>query len=205
MSSSSFRSNVKLLVILLTLGAATVGCADARARGQSHAVPAALADVALIDQDGEPLGAAELASSALVVSFMFTSCPSVCPTQTRALAQARRGLSSRARESVRFLSLSVDPDTDTPEQLRQFALANGADLNGWSFARASAEGTRALTTRLHAFDAAAGSAPSAHTTAAYLFDARGTLLQRYAGPIDAPRLTRELERVDELSRVDERE
>lgn len=187
---------------LLAMGGASTGCGRAEAQEQRGPAPAALAGVALTDQDGKPLGASELGGKPLVVSFMFTSCPSVCPKQTRALTQVRRGLSSQARERVKFLSLSVDPEHDTPEKLGEFARQNGADLAGWSFARASVEGTRALTTRLVAFDAATGSAPSAHTTAVYLFDARGNLLQRYAGgAIDVPRLTREVERVAELSRV----
>jgi protein SCO1 len=192
-------SRSKLVITLALLMAVVSGCGRAEAQEQRRAVPAALAGVTLTDQDGKPLGANELGGKPLVVSFMFTSCPSVCPRQTRALSQVRRGLSSWARERVQLLSLSVDPEHDTPAKLREFALENGADLEGWAFARSSADGTRTLTTRLAAFDAGTGSEPSGHSTAAYLFDARGTLLQRYGGAIDVARLTREIERVSELS------
>lgn len=196
------KSTLLTSFVVWSLAWLATGCGRAQAHEQSLPAPAAFTGVALTDQDGKPLGAAELGGTTLVVSFMFTSCPSVCPTQTRALAEVRRGLSSQIRERVRFLSVSVDPDTDTPEKLREFALRNGAAQGGWSFARGTPESTRALSARLAAFDARGGSAPSAHTTAVYLFDARGNLVQRYAGgPLDVTRLTREIERVAELSRA----
>lgn len=187
-------------LVLLALGATATGCQRAQAQEQAQALPAAFSGVALTDQDGKALGAKELGGSTLVVSFMFTSCPSVCPKQTRALGEVQRNLPSGVRGRARFLSLSVDPEHDTPAEMRRFALASGADLRGWSFANAGQQGTQTLTSRLAAFDSNAGSSPAAHTTAIYLFDARGRLLQRYAGAVDVPRLTREVTRVDELSR-----
>lgn len=187
-------------LLLAGLGATVSACK----RAEAHALrlPAAFDGVALADQSGKAVGGPELGGTTLLVSFMFTSCPSVCPKQTQALAQVQRSLPADVRERVRFLSISVDPETDTPEKLREFALKNGAELASWSFVRGSAEGTRTLSERLHAFDAAGNTAPSAHTTAAYLFDARGNLLQRYGGgAIDVTRLTREIERVDEMSRA----
>lgn len=193
-------SSFPVALTLLAFGVALSGCERAEASPQSRALPAAFAGVELTDQDGKSLGAATLGGKALVVSFMFTSCPSVCPKQTRALSQVRRSLSRRARDRVQFLSVSVDPEHDSPERLARFATENGAALDGWSFAHASAEGTRTLTTRLAAFPGPEAVAPAAHTTATYVFDARGRLLQRYTGgSLDVARLSREIERVAELS------
>ena len=139
-------------LVLLILGSAATACQRAQAHEQAQALPAAFYGVALTDQDGKEQGADELGGSTLVVSFMFTSCPSVCPKQTRALAEVQRNLPSGVRGRVRFLSLSVDPEHDTPAEMRRFALANGADLSGWSFANAGQQGTQTLTSRLAAFE-----------------------------------------------------
>jgi hypothetical protein len=83
--------------------------------------------------------------------------------------------------------------------MRKFALANGANLNGWSFVRASAPATRALTQELAALvtPSKAEPEPSRHTTAVYLFDGSERLMQRYAGsPIDVVRLVHEVEALD---------
>lgn len=112
--------------------------------------------------------------------------------------QAR--LSATLRPRVQFVSFTVDPDEDSPERLKAFARSNGADLNGWSFVRASSEATRALTAELEVFGRPpqAQAAPVGHGTSVYLFDARGRLMQRYAGsPLDGARLAREIAQLDD--------
>jgi protein SCO1/2 len=162
----------------------------------------ALSDVSLRDQEGRTLDAERLAGKLVVVSFMFTSCPRVCPEQTRALAEVQRGLPRDVRGRVWFLSISIDPETDTPERLKWFAERNGADLTSWSFVAGTPEATRSLSSRLSVFDPRTPSpGPGDHGTALYLFDGQGQLRQRYAGaPLDRRRLHRELRDLDALSR-----
>lgn len=165
----------------------------ATAAGPSSALTAA----ALTDQDGRALAFADLAGKTVIFSVFFTSCPTVCPREAQALAQVQRQLSPALEPRVRFVSLSVDPENDTPEAMRKFALANGADLNGWSFVRASAPATRAITQELATFATPSNAEPSRHTTAVYLFDGSQRLVQRYAGdPIDVVRLVHEVEALD---------
>ena len=129
---------------------------------------------------------------------MFTSCPVVCPKQTEALAEVRAALPEAVRERVRFVSVSVDPENDTPRALKRFARAHHADERGWSFVRSDPAGTERLTSRLAAFEPGAA-APSAHGTSLYLFDRGGRLVQRYRGaPLDVSHLARELTFLDDL-------
>jgi protein SCO1/2 len=139
----------------------------------------------------------------LLLNFMFTSCAVVCPRQTRDLAAVRSALPGPVRERVRFLSISVDPENDGPSELKRFAVANDASFDGWIFASASAEDTERITARMAAFDPDAGArpAPSSHTTALFLFDGRGRLMQRYQGArIDVDRVAREIVSLDTLER-----
>jgi protein SCO1/2 len=163
----------------------------------------ALSGISLQDQDGRVLEAERLAGKLVLLSFMFTSCPRVCPEQARALAEVQRGLPSDVSARVLFLSISIDPETDTPERLKWFAKANGADLASWSFVVGTPEATRSLSSRLSVFDPRTPSPrPGDHGTALYLFDDRGQLRQRYAGvPLDRQRLGRELRELEGLSRA----
>jgi protein SCO1 len=185
-----------VLVLVAASGCRKAGTGEPSASFESSP---ALAAAALTDQDGRAVTLTDFRGKTLVFSFFFTSCPSVCPLETRALSDVQRRLPPALKERVRFVSLSVDPSHDTPDALKRFALANGADLSDWSFVRASELATRAVTKEFAAFDssATADAAPSGHTTAAYLFDGSGHLVQRYAGsPLDAPRLAREIEQLD---------
>jgi len=88
-------------------------------------------DFQLVDQQGRKVDAAALLDGKVtIVDFIFTNCPFICPPMTRNMAQLQRSL---ADSGVRFASISVDPEHDTPEALRAFAAAHGADLRTWTF------------------------------------------------------------------------
>jgi protein SCO1 len=193
---------------LLLLGALSCQHTPSSADRATDGAPAALAAAALTDQDGRPLRFADFQGKTVVLSFFFASCPSVCPRQTRALADVQRKLSSTTREHVRFVSLTVDPDNDSSERLSAFARKSSVDLNSWAFVRANDVATTALTKELAVFGSAPNgeAAPAGHTTSVYLFDGSGHLMQRYAGaPLDTSRLTREIEQLDGWFRSSERE
>jgi protein SCO1/2 len=88
--------------------------------------------LAMQDQDGKPFTEAELKGRVAIVSFMFTSCPDVCPILTNKLSGLRTQLLPQ-REQVRFVSISVDPEKDTPPVLKEFARKHGADYPDWRF------------------------------------------------------------------------
>lgn len=199
LSPNSFARFFQRRVFITTVvGLAAIGCQ--RRTNEAGQAPAALSSATLTDQDGKTHHFAEFEGKSVVLSFFFASCPSVCPRETRALADVQRRLSPALRGRVQFLSLTVDPDNDTPDKLKTFARENAADLQTWSFVRATASATTALAKELAVFSGPgqAEAAPVGHGTSVYLFDGRGHLKQRYAGsPLDVPRLAREIEQLDD--------
>ena len=73
----------------------------------------------LQNQLGERFTDADLRGRVVVVDFIFTSCPDVCPLLTQQLATLRKRMPLDAPLS--FASFSVDPEHDTPEVLRRYA------------------------------------------------------------------------------------
>lgn len=105
-------------------GSAVVMQPDPRMAGL--AVPA----FRMTDQEGREQTEAMLDGRITVLDFIFTNCPFACPTMTREM----HGLSERLKGTdVRFLSISVDPQRDTPARLKEFAQAHGADTGRWTF------------------------------------------------------------------------
>jgi protein SCO1/2 len=106
---------------------------DAPTLGQvldlGHPVP----ELRLVDQDGRPASLAELRGHFVLVDFIYTSCPGPCPILTGVHVDVQRRLPPELRERLRFVSISLDPERDTPERLRAYAKARGADLSSWSF------------------------------------------------------------------------
>jgi protein SCO1 len=87
---------------------------------------------ALTDQDGKPLGSAELRGKVWVAAFMFTRCPTICPRITRRMRELQLEAAKRKQE-LTLVSFSVDPENDTPEVLRAYARKYQADPASWRF------------------------------------------------------------------------
>lgn len=85
----------------------------------------------LMDQQSRPVSRDSLAGSVWVANFIFTSCASVCPTLSATMAEVTKAWIEEPK--VRFVSFSVDPETDTPTVLAGYAARFGADPQRWSF------------------------------------------------------------------------
>jgi protein SCO1/2 len=81
--------------------------------------------LALHNYTGQPVSLASLRGKAVLVTFVYTHCPDVCPLIVSDLAAAQRGLGKRAAE-VRILAVTVDPRRDTPSAIRAFLAARDA-------------------------------------------------------------------------------
>jgi protein SCO1/2 len=77
-------------------------------------------DFALRDQDGKLVRLSALAGKYRIVTFLYTSCPDVCPLIATNLNQALRRLAPAERAQVRVLAVSVDATGDTPTAVRRF-------------------------------------------------------------------------------------
>ena len=84
-----------------------------------------IVDFTLTDQNGENFTFSMLDKDVTVVSFIFTSCPDVCPVITQSLRLVQESLSPSDAERVGFVSISVDPDRDTPEVLTEYTERHG--------------------------------------------------------------------------------
>jgi protein SCO1 len=90
----------------------------------------------LIDQAGERFTRDDLlaADKTWVVGFVFTSCPTTCPAISRAMLMFQEQIDrSKLSDRVELLTVTVDPQTDTPEVLAAYAKDLGVDLDNWRF------------------------------------------------------------------------
>lgn len=109
----------------------------------------ALPDFELTDDQSKRVTRATFAGKPLFITFIFTRCPipNFCPLMSRNFADVRKELASNpvlGKEGVQFLSISFDPEFDTPAQLANYAGNFAHDRNGWRFA----SGTPAEIARL---------------------------------------------------------
>lgn len=155
----------------------------------------------LVGHHGKPLASASLAGRPTLLNFIFTQCSTTCPSQVQQLATLHDSLAPQVREQVRFVSVSVDPLSDTPATLTAFARRMGALRSGWEFATGNPVDVHRLLDRMAIMNPTRGEGakPEDHRTSLYLFGADGQLVQRFRGtPVDVPRLRAELSSLAEL-------
>jgi len=88
-------------------------------------------DFSLTERSGENASLSQLKGAPWVANFVFTTCQGPCPMLTARMADVQR--ETLPLENVRLVSFSVDPETDTPEILAEYADAFGADPQRWLF------------------------------------------------------------------------
>lgn len=110
-----------------------------------------LPDVSLINADGDVVLLAQLLNTEgpVVLQFVFVTCSTICPILSASLASAQADLDKLSEGKQRLISISIDPEQDTPEQLRAYAKRFKAGSN-WQFLTGNPDDIKKV---LHAFDA----------------------------------------------------
>jgi protein SCO1/2 len=92
-----------------------------------HSIP----DFKLTNQDGKIVDQSIVAGKVYVADYFFTTCTSICPVMSNQLERVARSYSGNPKFMI--LSHSVDPETDTPELLREYAKLHHAKPYAWVF------------------------------------------------------------------------
>ena len=90
-------------------------------------------DVGLVDQDGRPIALRRLldVTTPVFLNFIFATCSTVCPVLSAGFAGFQRSLGDRTAQPL-LVSITIDPEHDTPEVLHEYARRFGA-REGWVF------------------------------------------------------------------------
>jgi cytochrome oxidase Cu insertion factor (SCO1/SenC/PrrC family) len=103
--------------------------------GGTHDARSYFTDTELITQDGRPVQfySDVLKDRVVLLNVVYTSCKDACPLITRKLKEVRDALGQPLARKVHFISISSDPETDSPQALKTFAAKNEADDPNWIF------------------------------------------------------------------------
>ena len=91
-------------------------------------------DTKLLDQDGREVRfyTDALRGKIVLISFIYTNCTDICPVLMHNLSDVQDSLGDRFGKDVFFVSISVDPEDDTPEELKRYGERYHA-RPGWTF------------------------------------------------------------------------
>ncbi len=112
----------------------------------------AIPDFTLINQDHKKISLRQYNGKALLLTFIYTRCPlpDYCPLMTNNFSEINKGLAAepQLQKQVHLLSVTVDPEYDKPEVMRNYGLRNNGNqsFTNWEFATGSAEEIKKIAT-----------------------------------------------------------
>ena len=134
-----------------------------------------LPDFALVNQHGAEVGLASLANRIWVADFFFTTCAGPCPIMSSKMAALQHTF--KRAPQVHLVSITVNPEVDTPDVLLAYAGRYHAAHDRWTFLSGSRDEVTALA--LDGFHLGAGNEPIHHSTYFTLVDGEGRLRGYY--------------------------
>jgi protein SCO1/2 len=136
----------------------------------------------LLDQEGRAVGANRFRGKKVVMNFIFTRCPiaTMCPASTMKMSELQQAAKAASVTDVEFVSVSLDPEYDTPGVLKDYADARSLDLSNWSFLTGPDTAVRHLLAQLGIIREFEGGTIK-HNLATLLIDANGRIVHRMDG------------------------
>ena len=135
----------------------------------------------LTKQDGRRLALKELRGKVVAITFIFASCTDTCPLLTAKMAGIQDRLGPAFGPQAFFLSITVDPERDTPPVLKRYAEAHKANPAGWAFLTGTPAEIRDVTKSYGIYYKKTPRGDVDHTFLTSLVDQSGILRVQYMG------------------------
>ena len=135
---------MRRVMIALLLFALPAAASDLASAGRNY-----FTDVELTDQQGQKVRFYSdlIAGKTVVINSFYSTCAGICPIMAGTFKRIQADLGDRLGRDVILISVTVDPETDTPARLRDYAKSIGAKP-GWIFVTGKRENVEAALARL---------------------------------------------------------
>ena len=132
-------------------------------------------------QDNEQIELEELRGKVLVMVMIYTSCKAACPRLVADMRNIEKQIPEKSLDDVRFIMVSIDPETDTPQLLKKFSEENQMEEDHWMFLRGTPEDTREFAAVLAVSYKKISPIDFSHSNIISVFDEEGVLVHQQEG------------------------
>lgn len=132
-------------------------------------------------QNNKKIELKDLRGNVLVMVMIYTSCKAACPRLVADMRNIEKQVSAEDLDRVKFIMVSIDPETDTPQRLKKFSEENLMTDNHWMFLRGTAEDTREFAAVLAVSYKKISPIDFSHSNIISVFDEEGVLVHQQEG------------------------
>ena len=133
------------------------------------------------NQNGKNIEMKDLKGKVLVMVMIYTSCKAACPRLVADMRNIESRLPKKIKNKVDLVLISIDPEVDTPERLKAFAIENQMDSSQWMFLRSSEENTREFAAVLSVNYKKISPLDFSHSNLISVFNTQGELVYQQEG------------------------
>jgi len=131
-----------------------------------------------VNQNSDTIHLKDLNGDLLVVVMIYTSCKAACPRLVADMREIHRKVND---QNVRYVLVSIDPETDTPERLKQFAIDNDMNTDQWIFLQGGLDDVREFSNVLAVKYKKISPMDFSHSNIITVFDRDGVLVYQQEG------------------------
>lgn len=140
---------MKKIVLILSLVISLISCKETTEDKTENLQNKPISDLSIYNlpenwtnQNGEDLALKDFRGNVLVMVMIYTSCKAACPRLVADMRHIEERLNAENKDKVKLILVSIDPEVDTPERLKEFSIENQMTGNQWVFLRSNEEQTR---------------------------------------------------------------
>tara|TARA_R110002073_G_scaffold8207_7_gene45893 strand:+ start:180 stop:896 length:717 start_codon:yes stop_codon:yes gene_type:complete len=132
-------------------------------------------------EEGETIELKDLKGNTLVVVMVYTTCTSACPRLAADMRNIEEKIPTKYIDNVNFVLVSIDPETDTPKRLKEFAKENYMDGEQWTLLQGTESGVREFANVLAIKYKQISPLDFSHSNIISVFDPQGELVHQQEG------------------------
>lgn len=132
-------------------------------------------------QEGKDIELKDLNGNVLVMVMIYTSCKAACPRLVADMRNIEQRVQSKNNDKIKYVLVSIDPEVDTPERLKEFAKKNLMDGAQWIFLRSSDDNTREFAATLAVNYKKISPIDFSHSNIISVFNSTGELVYQQEG------------------------
>ncbi len=133
------------------------------------------------NQDSTKIELKDLKGDVIVMVMIYTSCQAACPRLVADMRNIESQIPRNKIENIRFVLVSIDPETDTPKRLAEFAIENKMEEQQWIFLRGTEEDTREFAAVLAVNYKKISPMDFSHSNIISVFNQKGELAHQQEG------------------------